>query len=516
MSKLMLEMRGITKHYGAVRANDGVDLDVRPGSIVGLLGENGSGKSTLMKILFGMTEPDAGVIVFKNRELSGHRPAAALEAGIGMVHQHFMLVDAMSVVENVMLGWPRAGRRVLRAADMAREIAAASAQYGLDLDPHAMVETLSLGARQRVEILKALLRGVDLLVLDEPTSNLSPPEVARLLDVMRRLRAEQRSVIFISHKLGEVLEICDDVVVLRDGKTVGRTSAALATRDSLAAMMVGRAGGGWTAAAREAGSPPGRALLTVMNLDLPGKVSEPGLRNVQCEVRAGEIVAIVGVDGNGQRELTDTIAGMREPAAGSIHIDGADMTRTGVRQRIAAGLSYIPSDRAATSLVPAMSIADNLMLRDYDREPYSRGPWLRSKATLADAARRLMRAYDVRAERPDIPVRQLSGGNQQKIVVAREVDRQPKVMVALQPTWGLDPAATRFVLERMLALRQAGSAVLYVTAELEEGLAIGDRIGVMYRGRLSALMPRDRATPERIGLLMATGEDGTDLAGRPA
>jgi simple sugar transport system ATP-binding protein len=515
MSRPILEMRGIAKHYGAVRANDGIDLDVRSGSIIGLLGENGSGKSTLMKILFGMTVPDEGVIVFKSRELSGHTPAAALAAGIGMVHQHFMLVEAMSVLENIMLGWPRAGR-VLRTAEIARLIVAASAQYGLDLDPHSLVETLSLGARQRVEILKALLRGVDLLVLDEPTSNLSPPEVAKLLNVMRRLRAEQRSVIFISHKLGEVLEICDDIAVLRDGKVVGNTSAAQATRESLAAMMVGRPGTGWTTIAPRAGGAPGRPLLAVESLDLPGNVSEPGLRTVQCEIRAGEIVAIVGVDGNGQRELTDTIAGMRAPSAGRIYIDGKDMTRVGIRQRIEAGLSYIPSDRAATSLVPAMSIADNLMLRDYAAGQYSRGPWLRSRRTLADTARRLMRAYDVRADGPEVPVRQLSGGNQQKIVVAREVDRQPKVMVALQPTWGLDPAATRFVLDRMLALRAAGSAVLYVTAELEEGLAIGDRIGVMYRGRLSPLMSRDKATPERIGLLMATGEDTSDMTGRPA
>jgi ABC-type uncharacterized transport system ATPase subunit len=501
-ARALLEMRGMVKAYGSVRANDGIDLTVRPGSIVGLLGENGSGKSTLMKVLFGMTTSDQGGIVFKGRELSGHLPADAIAAGIGMVHQHFMLVEAMSVLENVMLGWPEAGK-FLRKTAIAERIREASARYGLDLDPTAIVESLSLGARQRVEILKALLRGVDLLILDEPTSNLSPPEVGKLLAVMRRLKDEQRSVVFISHKLGEVLEICDDIVVLRDGRTVGQTKAVDSTRESLALLMVGRQG-------TPATPPPGdraigKPLLVIKGLDLDSENGGIDLRGVDLQVRAGEILAIVGVDGNGQRELTDAIAGLgRRPSAGGIAIDGHDITRAGVQARVAAGLAYIPSDRAATSLVPSMSVADNLMLRDAGAGRYAIGPWLRRRACVAEA-RRLMQAFDIRASSPRMLARQLSGGNQQKIVVAREVDRKPRAMVALQPTWGLDPVAARFVLDRMLALRDAGSAVLYVTAELEEGMAIGDYIGVMFRGRLSAIMPRQEATPERIGLLMATG-----------
>lgn len=503
MTQPLLEMRGIVKSYGSVRANDGVDLTVRRGSIVGLLGENGSGKSTLMKVLFGMTTPDGGGIIFKGRELSGHLPADALALGISMVHQHFMLIEAMSVLENVMLGWRDAGK-VLRKADIAARIREASARYGLDLDPAALVESLSLGARQRVEILKALLRGVDLLVLDEPTSNLSPPEVAKLLTVMRRLKDEGASVVFISHKLGEVLEICDDIVVLRDGRTVGQTQAAISSRESLARLMVGRdmAQAPQLQAARALGEP----LLVIENLNLDSLDGGMDLRSINCQVRAGEIVALVGVDGNGQRELTDAIAGLLRVAKGRIALAGRDITQASVRARVAAGLAYIPSDRAGTSLVPSMSVADNLMLRDACASRYAIGPWLRQHAGLVEA-RRLMQAFDIRAGSPRMRVWQLSGGNQQKIVVAREVDRKPRALVALQPTWGLDPAATRFVLDRMLALREAGSAVLYVTAELEEGLAIADRIGVMFHGRLSALMPRHEATLERIGLLMATGSD---------
>ena len=503
MTQVLLEMRGIVKCYGAVRANDGVDLTVRAGSIVGLLGENGSGKSTLMKILFGMAAADSGGIVFKGRELAGHLPGDAMAAGIGMVHQHFMLVEAMSVLDNIMLGWAEAGRLLNKRA-MADRVRQASLRYGLELDPAATVASLSLGARQRVEILKALLRGVDLLVLDEPTSNLSPPEVAKLLDVMRAMKAEGRSVVFISHKLGEVLTICDDIVVLRDGRAVGHAQAAASSRESLATLMVGRED---TQPARRRATPAvGQPLLSVEGLALESQDGSMALQAIHCDVHAGEIVAIVGVDGNGQQEFTDAIAGLRRISAGHIRLAGRDLTRAGVAARIHAGLAYIPSDRAGTSLVPSMSVAENLMLRDSGARRHAFGPWLRPHACLAEA-RRLMRAFDIRAANERLPAGKLSGGNQQKIVVAREVDRQPRAMVALQPTWGLDPAATAFVLERMLALRDQGSAVLYVTAELEEGLAIGDRIGVLFQGRLSCLMPRHQATPERLGLLMSTGAD---------
>jgi general nucleoside transport system ATP-binding protein len=498
----LLQMRDIVKSFGGVRANAGISLDVAAGQIVGLLGENGSGKSTLMKILFGMIAPDGGGIIFKGRELSSHTPGDAIAAGIGMIHQHFMLVDAMTVAENVMLGWRAAGRWLHRAA-VARALRETSARYGLDLDSDAEVDTLPLGRRQRVEILKAILRGADLFILDEPTSNLSPPEVSALLKVMRRLRAEGKSIIFISHKLHEVLEICDEIVVLRDGKAVGRMPAAAATKPELARLMVGR---DVSEPLHRAERAPGSAMLTLANIGLPAGEGGVGLHDINLSVAAGEVLAIAGVDGNGQAELAETIAGMRRPTGGRILIGDADVTRHGVAARVAAGLAYIPADRNQMSLVQAMTVAENLVLRDVRSPPYARHGWL-NRAAQMSAAGRLIHEFDIRAPGPGVAVQKLSGGNQQKIVVAREVDRAPGVLVALQATWGLDPGATRFVLDRVLELRARGATVLYISSELEEVLAIGDRIGVLFAGRLAAVLPRAEATAARIGLLMAGGAD---------
>lgn len=490
----LLEMRGIAKSFGATRANDGVDLDVQAGQVVGLLGENGSGKSTLMKILFGMVVPDAGGIVFRGRELSDHTPRQAIAAGIGMVHQHFMLVDAMTVAENVMLGWDKAGRW-LRKASIADEIRETSRRYGLDLDPDLRVADLPLGRRQRVEILKLLLRGAELLILDEPTSNLSPPEIEGLIEVMRRLRTEGKGIVFISHKLGEVLAVCDEVVVLRDGRVAGRQPVAQATRQELARLMIGR---DVTEPLRRVEHAPGATRLAVRDLGVSGN----RLVGVSFEVRAGEVLGIAGVDGNGQLELVEAIAGLEAPSAGAVAIGGRDVTRAGVAERVAAGLSYIPADRAHTSIVRSMSIAENLALRDVRRDPFSHRGWLSGKGFAANA-RRQIEAYAIRAPGPDARADQLSGGNQQKIVVAREIGRAPKVLVAFQATWGLDPGATRFVLERVLALRAAGAAVLYVSSELEEVLNIADRVGVLHGGKLVGLMPREAVDLGELGLMMA-------------
>ncbi|QDO97621.1 ABC transporter ATP-binding protein [Ferrovibrio terrae] len=495
--KPLLDMHGIVKAYGPVRANDGISLTVPPGSILGLLGENGSGKSTLMKVLFGMVAPDAGSILFKGKELSGHTPGEAIAAGIGMIHQHFMLIEAMTVTENIMLGWQAAGRWLRRDAirDLLRET---SARYGLDLDPDALVADLPLGRRQRVEILKALLRGADLLVLDEPTSNLSPPEVTALLQIMQRLRDEGKSIIFISHKLGEVMEVCDDIVVLRDGKVAGRTAAAETDRAALARMMVGR---DIAAPLHRKPSPGGAALLSLNGI---ATAADQGvaLKDISIDVEAGEILAIAGVDGNGQLELAEAVAGLRDLVAGRVLLDGADLSRAGIAARVAAGVAYMPADRAQTSLVQGMSIAENLMLRDASRAPYSRGPWL-NRAGLATAAQRLVAAFDIRTPSADLQARQLSGGNQQKIVVAREIDRGPRLLIAHQPTWGLDPGATRFVMDSILALRDSGAAVIYISSELDEVLSIGDRIGVLFDGRLVGVVPRDAVDVGRIGLMMA-------------
>jgi general nucleoside transport system ATP-binding protein len=488
----LLEMRGIVRCFGALRANDGVDLDVRPGQILGLLGENGSGKSTLMKVLFGMIAPDAGSILFRGRPLVGHRPGAAMAAGIAMIHQHFMLIDAMTVVENVMLGWPEAGR-VLRAAAMAARVREASRRFGLDLDPDARVAALPLGRRQRVEILKAILREAELLILDEPTSNLAPSEVAELLTILHRLRAEGKGIVFISHKLPEVMEVCDEVVVLRAGRVAGRARVGGTSRAQLAEMMVGR---DIMTPHKVNPRPPGAVRLAARGL------AAPGLAPLTFDLHGGEILGVAGVDGNGQLELAQTLAGLRRPRAGSLALDGRDITLAPVATRVRSGMAYMPADRGHTALVPSMSIAENLMLRDSDRPPYAHGPLLMLRPGAAKA-RALMADFDIRATGPGAIVARLSGGNQQKIVVARELDRTPAVLVAHQAAWGLDPGATRFVLDRVTALRDAGAAVLYISSELEEVLAISDRIAVMAGGGFAGVVPRAEADLRQIGLWMA-------------
>lgn len=497
--KPLLEMRGISKAYGNVHANRRVDLTVMPGQVVGLLGENGSGKSTLMKVLFGMVRPDEGGIVWKGRELPSGSPRAALQSGIAMIHQHFTLVEAMTVAENLMLGFSERGGRWLDRAGTARRIREAAQRYGLEVDPDARVEQLALGEKQRVEILKAILRGADLLILDEPSSILSPPEIERLLAFLRRFRAEGHSVVFITHKLGEVLQVADEVVVLRDGQVVGTTSASGATRESLARLMVGR-----DMAAPPARSAPklGPVRLEVENLAARDASGVRRLRGTSFRLRAGEVLALAGIDGNGQGELADALAGLLRPTEGTIRLDGVDVTAGGAAARLAAGLAYIPADRAGTSLVQGMSVEDNLVLRDIGSPPFSAGGRI-DRAALRGIALQRMRDFDIRAASPEVPARTLSGGNQQKVALARELSRNPRVVVAFQPTWGLDPGATRFVIDSLLKLRDAGAAVLYISSELEEVLAVGDRIGVLSEGRVLDIVDRDRADLESIGLAMA-------------
>jgi simple sugar transport system ATP-binding protein len=502
----MLQMRGICKSYGAVRANRAVDFDVPVGRIVGLLGENGSGKSTLMKVLFGITPADAGTITINGKPFQPQSPRDAIAMGLGMIHQHFTLVDAMTVTENVMLGWDRAGYW-LRPRKIANHIANTSRSYGLKVDPGAIAGELPHGQRQRVEIIKTILRGAELLILDEPTSNLSPPEVIGLLDVLRRLREQGRGIVFISHKLDEVLEICDDIVVLRDGEVAGRRSAAGASKSELARLMVGREVATTIDKSRRK---RGQAVLNVGKLSWCDQRGVVRLRNISFSLRAGEILAIAGVDGNGQTELADVLAGLYRASEGGIDLDGNDITDAPVGARLAAGLAYIPVDRVSTSLVPAMSVADNLALRDFDRAPFARHGWLMTEAFAAHAAQQIAQ-FAIRTAGADCPAGSLSGGNQQKIVVAREVGRRPKVLIALQPTWGLDPAATHFVIEQLIAMRDAGGAILYLSSSLDEVLMLGDRIAVMHGGQLSEPMARDGADLTNIGLLMAGA--GANLAG---
>jgi general nucleoside transport system ATP-binding protein len=488
----LLEMRGIVRSLGAIRAVDGVDLEVRSGEILGLLGENGSGKSTLMKVLYDMITPDSGTIVFRGRTMANHRPADARSAGIAMIHQHFMLIEAMSVVENVMLGWPEAGR-LLKRREMAKRVREVSQRFGLELDPDALIADLPLGRRQRVEILKAVLRETELLILDEPTSNLAPSEVAHLSTILRRLREEGKGIVFITHKLPEVLNVCDRVVVLRAGRVAGGAPIGEVTKSQLAEMMVGRD----TTVPHVA-----RSLTRAGERLTVDRLEGPGLGPVSFEVRGGEILGVAGVDGNGQLELVQTLAGLNSARAGTISLDGRDVTQLSVEARTRAGIAYMPADRASTALVRSLTIADNIMLRDCRRAPFARGVFL-APGALERKALELMRDYDIRAPGPRTPVARLSGGNQQKIVVARELDRKPALLIAHQAAWGLDTGASRFVLECVLALRAAGAAIVYISSELDEVLDISDRIAVMANGGFAGMTPRDGADLRQIGLWMS-------------
>lgn len=489
----LLSMQGIEKAYGAVRANQGVDLDVPDGRIVGLLGENGSGKSTLMKILFGMVRPDSGAMLWRGQEYAPRSPADALRAGIGMIHQHFTLAEGMTVAENVALGWPGAGRWWLRRGHVADQVRTGSAAYGLSLEPDSRVADLSLGARQRVEILKALLRGARLLVLDEPTSVLGPAEVAGLLQVMRRLQAGGCSVVLISHKLHEVAAVCDEVVVLRDGRTAARLPRVDATPARLAALL---------SAAGPALPIPAAAMPGPVRLRLDGVGLRGQLDSVSLDLRAGEVLGLAGTDGNGQQELAEVAAGLRRPDAGCVALDGADATAWSARRRMRAGVAYVPADRRGESLVPGMTLAENLAMRDLQTPGFSRWGVLRTAAAAARARAAIVR-FGIRAPGPGMRVGGLSGGNQQKVALARELTRQPGVLLLVQPTWGLDPGAAAAVRAEVLALCSAGAAVLWASTETEELLQVADRIAVMVSGRLAAVLPRAEASPERLALLIA-------------
>ncbi|KRT62687.1 MAG: putative ABC transporter ATP-binding protein, simple sugar transport system ATP-binding protein [Chloroflexi bacterium CSP1-4] len=496
---MRLELRGITKRFPGVIANQDVDLVVEPGEIHALLGENGAGKTTLMNVLYGLYQPDEGEIRIDDRVVMFHDPGQAIAAGIGMVHQHFMLVPVFTVTENVMLGVEsvRGPLGQLDRPTARKRIIEISERHNLKIDPDATVEDLPVGVRQRVEIIKTLYRRSDLLVLDEPTAVLTPQEDEELFEIMRSLKAGGTSIVFITHKLNEVLEIADRITVLRRGRVVGSTTPAEATRESLASMMVGRP---VELVVEKTPAHPGAPVLEVHGLvvrDDRGHVAVDGL---DLQVRAGEIVVIAGVQGNGQTELVDAITGLRHPVAGTIRIGGATV-RPEPRPIFEAGVAHVPEDRLEDGCVPGFTIVDNLVLNTYYRAPFSRGIRLDREA-IERSATELVANFDIRTPSMFVDIGDLSGGNQQKVIVAREFSRPVRLLVAAQPTRGLDVGSVEYIHRRIVAKRDEGAAILIVSTELDEVLALADRIAVMYQGRIVDIVEPERATPQLLGMLM--------------
>ena len=501
---LVLEMRGIRKEFPGVVANDRVSFEVRRGEVHALLGENGAGKSTLMNILYGLYRPDGGEIRVNGKAVSFSSAREAIQTGIGMVHQHFMLIPVMTVAENIVLGLEPSRRLLLDEAGAERRVRELSEQFGLAVDPTALISDITVGQQQRVEILKALYRGADLLILDEPTAVLTPQEAVELFQIIRSLQADGKSIIFITHKLNEVLEIADRITVLRRGKTIETVPREGATEASLAHAMVGR---DVLLRVEKKPAEPGDVLLDVEDLHVRDDRDIEKVRGVSFQVHAGEIVGIAGVDGNGQTELIDAITGLQKIESGAVTIGGKRLKRASARAALDLGVGHIPEDRQRRGLVLEFSIAENVALHDYARAPDARWGWMFPRRLVARAAR-LIEDFDVRGGGPQTPAGVLSGGNQQKLVAAREIDRDPKILIAAQPTRGLDVGAIEYLHGRLVAERDAGRAILLVSLELEEILSLSDRILVMYEGQIVG-EHTGTVSDERIGLEMLGGGERT-------
>jgi ABC-type uncharacterized transport system ATPase subunit len=507
----VLELRGITKRFPGVLANDNIDLTLNQGEIHALLGENGAGKTTLMNILYGLYAPDEGEIVVRGEQVEIRDPGDAISVGIGMVHQHFMLIPVFTVTENVMLG-----EESLRFGDfLDRETAAArireiSEQYHLAVEPEAYVKNLPVGVQQRVEIIKLLYREADILILDEPTAVLTPQEADELFKIMRSLVEQGKSIIFITHKLREVMDVADRITVLRRGQVVGSTTPDKADRKTLAEMMVGRE----VQLGVEKDKPKvGDVVLEVEDLVVLDERKQIAVDRVSFEVRAGEILGVAGVQGNGQTELVEAVTGLRSALSGKIDLLGTDITHASPREITELGSAHVPEDRQQDGLVLPFSVADNLVLNTYYRPPFTEGVVLQRDAILKAAEERIEQ-FDIRTPSPLTTASSLSGGNQQKVIVAREFSRPIKLLVASQPTRGLDVGSIEYIHKRIVEKRDEGTAVLLVSPELDEIMELSDRIAVMFRGEIVAVVPGPKATKEQIGLLMAGVIPETSEAGK--
>ncbi len=497
----VLEMRHVTKRFPGIVANDDISFDLRQGEVHALLGENGAGKSTLMNCLYGLYHPDEGEIAIKGGDVRLGSPRASIDHGVGMVHQHFMLIPVMTVAENIVLAVePKTAGILLDSSEAERRVREISEQFGLAVDPHARIQDITVGQQQRVEILKALYRGADILVLDEPTAVLTPQEAQELFGIIRGLTDQGKSIVFISHKLNEVLEIADRITVLRRGKRIETLPGAGATEQGLARLMVGR---DVLLQVEKGRSHPAEPLLRVDGLRVVDDRGIEKVRDVSFNVRAGEIVGIAGVDGNGQTELIDALTGLAHVTSGSVEVAGENVTSTSAHHHSQTGLGHIPEDRQRRGLVLDFSIAENVGLHDYRTSPDSRLGWLFPGSMIA-RARRLIKEFDVRGGGPRTRASALSGGNQQKVILAREIDRNPRVLIAAQPTRGLDVGAIEFVHRRLVTERDEGRAILLVSLELDEVLSLADRILVIYEGQIvGEFLPT--ATEEELGVAMTGG-----------
>lgn len=498
----VIEMREITKIFGEFVANDKINLELRKGEIHALLGENGAGKSTLMNMLAGLLEPTSGEIVVNGKSVKLDSPSKAASLGIGMVHQHFMLVEAFTVAENIILGSEITKNGVLDLKGATKEIKELSQKYGLAVDPSAKVEDISVGAQQRVEILKTLYRGADILIFDEPTAVLTPAEIDELMKIMKNLVKEGKSIILITHKLDEIRAVSNRVTVIRRGKSIETVEIAGATNQDLAEMMVGRAVSFKTA--KEPANPQ-ETVLSIKNLVVEENRGVPAVKGLSLDVRAGEIVGIAGIDGNGQTELIQAITGLRKTSSGEITIKNQSIIGKQPRQITEMKVSHVPEDRHRDGLVLDMTISENIALQTYYKEPLSKNGIL-NYTNIHNYARKLMEEFDVRAANDYVPASALSGGNQQKAIIAREVDRDPDLLIVSQPTRGLDVGAIEYIHKRLIGERDKGKAVLVVSFELDEILNLSDRIAVIHDGKIQGIVTPAETNKQELGILMAGGE----------
>lgn len=498
----VIEMREITKIFGEFVANDKINLELRKGEIHALLGENGAGKSTLMNMLAGLLEPTSGEIVVNGKSEKLDSPSKAASLGIGMVHQHFMLVEAFTVAENIILGSEVTSKGVLDLKKANADILELSERYGLAVDPTAKVEDISVGAQQRVEILKTLYRGADILIFDEPTAVLTPAEILELMEIMKTLVKEGKSIILITHKLDEIRAVADRVTVIRRGKSIQTVGIEGATNKDLAEMMVGRSVSFVT---EKEDAQPKEVVLAISDLVVNENRGIPAVKELSLDVRAGEIVGIAGIDGNGQSELIQAITGLRKVKSGSIKIKGQEVVGLSPRKITEMNVSHVPEDRHRDGLVLEMMLSENIALQTYYKEPLSKNGVLNYNQ-INSYARKLMEEFDVRAANEIVPASALSGGNQQKAIIAREVDRNPDLLIVSQPTRGLDVGAIEYIHKRLIGERDKGKAVLVVSFELDEILNLSDRIAVIHDGKIQGIVKPSETNKQELGILMAGGE----------